>query len=95
MNAGVTGMTRAWRLNFLIAPRSSLLMDDVWDSSSWMAEEASFGIERSDGARIQNAFYWNPDMVTVAAAGMVGYLKEALPIGLDQAVAVLRQRLMR
>jgi hypothetical protein len=63
------------------------VVDRVWESSTWMAVE-------SDEAkkRVASTYFWNPQGVAVAAAGMKPYLTAELPAPLDAAIAVLVQR---
>lgn len=62
------------------------VIDEAWDSSTWMAEEAHLAIEQK---AVPKAHYWNPDGVVVGARGMVPYLKSRLPDDLDELVAAL------
>jgi hypothetical protein len=63
------------------------VVDSAWDSSSWMAIEAD-----EARRRLSSAFYWNPQGLKVAAAGMKPYLAEELPPSVDAAVRTLVQR---
>lgn len=65
-----------------------VVLDYVWDSSSWMAEEAHFAIERG---MVKTAFYWNPQCIVVRAMGMRRYLRSELPRDMDALVQVLRE----
>ena len=64
------------------------VIDEVWDSSTWMGQEADTGMTK----RLPSMLFWNPDGVTVVAAGMKRYLGEGLPVALDDAVRLLVQR---
>ena len=67
-----------------------IVLEPGWDSSAWMAIEAETGL--TPGRKTERkAFVWNPDGVTVKAAGMTGYLRAELPRELEAAVARLRE----
>jgi len=59
-----------------------VVIDDVWDSSTWMASEA-------DAAKryVARRAVWNPNGVSVTAVGMLTYLENELPHLLPEAVA--------
>jgi hypothetical protein len=59
------------------------VIDETWDSSSWMAEECLVALKQ------MNVYYWNPNNVKVTAPGMAPFLKSKLPTELIQAVQVL------
>jgi hypothetical protein len=63
------------------------VVDRAWDSSTWMAIEADEAEKH-----LTSTYYWNPQGVTIAAAGMKPYLTAELPAALDAAIAVLLQR---
>lgn len=65
-----------------------IVVDHVWDSSTWMAEEAHFAIERG---MVKTAFYWNPESIVVRAMGMRRYLRSELPTDMDALVQALRE----
>lgn len=62
-----------------------LVVDDGWDSSTWMAEEARLAFALLGDSAV---FFWNPNDVQVRAAGMLPFLKARLPD--DPAVAAAR-----
>ena len=67
-----------------------VVLEPGWDSATWMAVEAEAGL--TPGRKTErNAFVWNPDGITVKAAGMIGYLRSELPRELGAAVARLRE----
>jgi hypothetical protein len=66
-----------------------IIVDPVWDSSTWMGEEAHAALESHLMVPHLPAFFWNPDRVAVRAAGMVRYLKAELPIKTQEAVRIL------
>jgi len=58
------------------------VIDNVWDSSAWMAEESR------QGQRLCRLnLYWNPEAVEVNAQGMMSYLSKALPSRIKDAVS--------
>jgi hypothetical protein len=64
-----------------------LVLDEGWDSATWMAEEARLAfVLLGDDA----VLYWNPNNVSVRAAGMLPYLKTRLPDAISDAIACLR-----
>ena len=65
-----------------------IVVDRVWDSSSWMAQEAQVASELGRTGELRR-FYWNPNEIMVRAAGMLPYLQSELPRDLDAAVEVL------
>jgi hypothetical protein len=67
-----------------------LVLDTVWDSSSWMAEEARLAFAHLGADRV---FFWNPGNVTVRASGMSPYLRTRLPDDISSAVTKLRSLL--
>jgi hypothetical protein len=63
------------------------VINRAWDSSTWMGCEADEGRKR-----LSSTFFWNPEGVTVTAAGMKPYLTVQLPATLEAAVGTLLQR---
>ncbi len=61
-----------------------VVIDEVWDSSTWMAEEARVATDRADRDGMRY-FTWNPSDVDVKAAGMIPYLRNLLPANLKDA----------
>ena len=61
-------------------------LDEVWSSSTWMAEEAHHAVERK---LVPKTYYWNPNGVVVTARGMVPYLQSRLPDDLDELLGAL------
>jgi hypothetical protein len=69
-----------------------IVVDAGWDSSTWMAIEAHTGMKvLEDGSRA-GAYFWNPEAIVVQAAGMLPYLKQELPRGLDEAISQIVAR---
>jgi TIR domain len=66
-----------------------IVVDDGWDSSTWMAIEADAALAVPQGGSPLRLFFWNPEATTVKAAGMVRYLKHELPRGLDRAISCI------
>jgi hypothetical protein len=60
-----------------------IVVDNGWDSSTWMAQEAESALVSPGGLQ---GLFWNPLRVAVDARGMVGYLRTELPVGLAEAV---------
>ena len=63
-----------------------IVLNSWWDSSTWMAIEADEALARLGDGKL---LYWNPDAVEVRSAGMLPYLRTALPTGLSDAVRVI------
>jgi len=63
-----------------------IVLDHAWDSSSWMAEEAHFGIERG---MAKTAFYWNPSPIVLRTTRH--YLRTELPGNIEALVQALRK----
>ncbi len=57
------------------------VLDEAWDSSSWLATESEAALH----LQVRSAF-WNPSGVQVAAAGVQPYLSCELPRALESAV---------
>ena len=55
------------------------VIDEAWDSSTWMGTEAQMALDRMQAGSIKRMYFFNPDGVTVAPEGMRRYLKEPLP----------------
>jgi hypothetical protein len=64
-----------------------LVLDEGWDSATWMAEEARLAFAFLGAEAV---LFWNPNLVSVRAAGMLPYLKTRLPDEISDAVARLR-----
>ena len=69
--------------------RFVVVIDEAWDSSSWMAEECHQAINSKNASRTKKTYYWNPYNVKVLAIGMAPYLKTELPAELSKAVKAL------
>jgi hypothetical protein len=65
------------------------VIDDAWDSSTWMAVEAD--LARRAGTHTPRRYSWNPSAVRVRAGGMRQYLDERLPRAMEAAVAVVER----
>jgi hypothetical protein len=67
-----------------------IIVDEGWDSSTWMAEEArvAFALLGADAV-----FFWNPSNIRVHAAAMLPYLRTRLPDALPDALEGLRRLL--
>ena len=63
------------------------VIDRGWDSSSWMAHEAEVATKRG-----LPVLYWNPEGLSVAARGMLPYLREEVPPALNDAIDLLLRR---
>jgi hypothetical protein len=57
-----------------------------WASSTWMAFEID---EAFKLLKPNNIYFWNPDNFHVKALGMIGYLKNELPVNLDDLMKFL------
>ena len=68
-----------------------IVLNHVWDSSSWMSEEAHLAMESPTRRHVDHVFYWNPLDINVTARGMLGYLRIELPHDLESLVAELRR----
>jgi hypothetical protein len=66
------------------------VIDEAWDSSTWMAIEADMA-RRRQGPGLP-CYSWNPHDLRIVARGMMGYLAERLPRGVEEAVAMLEER---
>jgi hypothetical protein len=64
-----------------------LVLDEGWDSATWMAEEARLAFALLGAAGV---LFWNPHNVMVRAAGVLPYVNTRLPDALADAVACLR-----
>lgn len=64
-----------------------IVLSRGWDSSTWMGIEADEARARLEGKLL----HWNPDAITVRAAGMAPYLTTALPNRLAEAVRAILQ----
>lgn len=71
-----------------------IVLDQGWDSSSWMAEEARCATQRHCRQQLPHVCYWNPDCIEVNAAGMKPYLRERLPDRVDEAIKRIRETAM-
>lgn len=67
------------------------VVTDAWDSSSWMYAECQVALNLLNASQMPRLFYWNPQKISVTAAGMVRFLKSELPLDPDVAVEVLTQ----
>ena len=67
------------------------VVDEAWDSSTWMAEEFHVAMNSEDGAKVKKTYYWNPSNLPVTAAGMMPYLHSEIPVSLREAVEVLSE----
>jgi hypothetical protein len=63
-----------------------IVVDQGWDSSTWMAIEAAAGFVLLADGPAARTFFWNPEAIAVDAAGMTPYLKHELPLALDGAI---------
>jgi hypothetical protein len=72
-----------------------IAVDQGWESSTWMAQEADMALHSPLVAPQLQAFFWNPMRVEVRAAGMVGYLRAELPVDVMGAVEILTQAASR
>jgi hypothetical protein len=63
-----------------------IVLDHGWDSSSWMAQEAHFAIERR---MARTSYFWNPDSIALRA--MRQYLRSELPGEMEPLVQTLRE----
>jgi hypothetical protein len=68
-----------------------IVVDDGWDSSSWMAQEAHLALVAPGSEKRLRGYFWNPERRQVTAAGMVGYLQQELPIEAQLAARFLAQ----
>ena len=66
------------------------VITDVWDST-WMAIECQTAMNLYSASQLTNYHYWNPQNVSVTAAGLVPYLNSELPLEMDKAIEVLIQ----
>ncbi len=66
-----------------------IVVDRGWESSTWMAQEAHLALMASEIGKPLRGYYWNPERRRVTAAGMVGYLKQELPIDVEQAARIV------
>lgn len=65
-----------------------IVVDEGWDSSTWMGIEADEGTKRQTSKGDEYVVsYWNPKKIPVK--GMTWYLKEELPDDVDEAIAAL------
>ena len=64
--------------------RFVVVLDQGWDSSTWMAQEASLAVEQN-----LETFYWNPLQVVVTAGGVKMYLVNERPRDLKVAAGLL------
>jgi hypothetical protein len=76
------GLARAIRAS----DAAVLVLDEAWDSSTWMAEEAHQALTLLGADAV---FFWNPNNVQVRAVGMLPFLKTRLPDPVAEAVASL------
>jgi hypothetical protein len=67
-----------------------IALNHVWDSSSWMAEEAFCAMAQPNRQPVPHVFYWNPSGVEVTVQGVKPYLRERLPNALEAVVDRLR-----
>lgn len=67
------------------------VVTDVWESI-WMASECQAALDLFSASRLTGFHYWNPQGVSMTAAGLLPYLKSELPVDIDQAVEVLVRR---
>ena len=63
-----------------------IVVDEGWDSSTWMAIEAETAIGLAARFSIKRILFWNPESVVVKANGMLPYLKIPLPLELEDVV---------
>jgi hypothetical protein len=65
-----------------------IVVDEAWDSSTWMAIEAQAGLAALRDGVARRAFFWNPLGIGVraAAAGTGAYLQHELPREVDDAI---------
>lgn len=63
-----------------------IVIDQAWDSSTWMAIEADEALARLGVARL---FCWDPDQYRPQARGMFRYLNRPLPEDVAEAAATL------
>ncbi len=52
-----------------------IVIDEGWDSSSWMGEESHAAMVLNNAPLANQAYYWNPNNVVAQALGMKAYLK--------------------
>ncbi len=62
------------------------VIDEGWDSSTWMGEEAHQAMELK---LVSRCCYWNPHGLVVRARGMVPYLRSKLPDDLQDLMRAL------
>ena len=65
----------------------------AWDCSTWMAHECDEASRLAEAGKIRGFYFWNPELIKVEARGMLKYLKEPLPDGLDDLILALRGQL--
>ena len=68
-----------------------IVIDEVWDSSTWMAIEADTAEQELKAGGLRGLFYINPGQRTVDSSGMLRYLRKELPTDLDEAIRVLHR----
>lgn len=61
-----------------------------WQWSTWMSHEINEACKLLKEEKIENVYFWNPENIEVEAVGMIGYLKNELPIDLDKVLEVLK-----
>lgn len=66
-----------------------LVVDPVWESSTWMGEESQVALAELGPDRVA---FWNPARVAVTSPAMRAYLKARLPDSLTDSVALLSKR---
>ncbi|MCU0238595.1 MAG: toll/interleukin-1 receptor domain-containing protein [Pyrinomonadaceae bacterium] len=66
------------------------VISKYWDSSTWMQHEIHYA---SLFLKSNKLYFWNPENNQVKALGMIGYLKNELPLNLDELVQVLKSEL--
>ena len=66
------------------------VITDVWDST-WMVSECQTALNLHNVSMMKKYYYWNPQRISVTAAGLVPYLKSELPMEMDKAVDILIQ----
>jgi hypothetical protein len=66
-----------------------LVVDQVWESSTWMGEESQVALAELGPDRVA---FWNPARVAVTSPAMRAYLKARLPDTLTDSVALLSKR---
>jgi hypothetical protein len=66
-----------------------MVVDRVWDSSTWMAHEASVGRNWPPARPLRWRVHWNPERVEIKSEEMAFHLVCELPVNLAHAVALL------